>query len=113
MTRSRRTARALALCGAFLLAASACSGSASVGTTPTVSRSELERQAAATLAAKVGRAPDKVECAGDLEGVKGKTQRCTVYDGAVGYGATVTVTSVEGTDVGFGITVEDQPSTGR
>lgn len=36
--------------------------------------------------------------------------RCTLGDGAESNGVAVTVTSVQGTDVRFGIKVDDQPS---
>lgn len=57
----------------------------------------------------VGRAPDSVTCP-DLAAKVGTQIRCTLVDGSDTYGVAVTTTSVQGTDVKFGIKVDDQPS---
>jgi hypothetical protein len=53
---------------------------------------------------------DEVSCP-DLPATVGATQRCTLRTGADTYGVTVTVTSVQGTDVKFDIQVDKTPTT--
>jgi hypothetical protein len=53
---------------------------------------------------------DEVSCP-DLPATVGATQRCTLRAGADTYGVTVTVTSVQGTDVKFDIQVDKTPTT--
>ena len=67
--------------------------------------SEISNQ----LKEQVGRAPDKVTCPDDLKGEVGTKEKCELKDGADTYGVTVTVTSVDGTDVKFDIKVDDKP----
>ena len=53
---------------------------------------------------------DEVSCP-DLPATVGASQRCTLRTGADTYGVTVTVTSVQGTDVKFDIQVDQTPIT--
>ena len=52
---------------------------------------------------------DEVSCP-DLPATVGASQRCTLRAGADTYGVTVTVTSVQGTDVKFDIQVDKTPT---
>jgi Domain of unknown function (DUF4333) len=58
--------------------------------------------------AENGKQVDKVSCP-DLAAQVGATQRCSLVSGTETYGVTVTVTSVQGTDVKFDIQVDQQP----
>jgi hypothetical protein len=55
-----------------------------------------------------GKQVDQVSCP-DLPATVGVAQRCTLQAGADTYGVTVTVTSVQGTDVKFDIQVDKAP----
>lgn len=71
-----------------------------------VGRAELEKQVGSSLQKQVGKAPDDVDCPTRLPGKVGATTRCTLTDGATQLGVTVTVTSVDGDDVGFDVAVD-------
>ena len=53
---------------------------------------------------------DEVSCP-DLPADVGATQRCSLRAGGDTYGVTVTVTSVQGSDVKFDIAVDPAPTT--
>ena len=55
-----------------------------------------------------GKQVNQVSCP-DLAARMGASQRCTLVSGTETYGVTVTVTSVQGTDVKFDIQVDQQP----
>ena len=55
-----------------------------------------------------GKQVDKVSCP-DLAAQVGATQRCSLVSGTETYGVTVTVTTVQGTDVKFDIQVDQSP----
>jgi hypothetical protein len=55
-----------------------------------------------------GKQVNQVSCP-DLTAQVGASQRCTLMSGTQTYGVTVTVTSVQGTDVKFDIQVDQQP----
>ena len=55
-----------------------------------------------------GKQVDKVSCP-DLAAQLGASQRCSLVSGTQTYGVTVTVTSVQGTDVKFDIQVDKTP----
>jgi Domain of unknown function (DUF4333) len=57
-----------------------------------------------------GKQVDEVSCP-DLPAAVGATQRCSLKAGDDTYGVTVTVTSVQGTDVKFDIQVDQTPLT--
>ncbi len=75
----------------------------------TVDKETVAGAVSEQLAKKVGSPPDSVTCPEDLEGVVGTELRCELVTGNDTYGLTVTVTSVEGTTVNFGISVDDKP----
>jgi hypothetical protein len=56
-----------------------------------------------------GKQVDEVSCP-DLPATVGASQRCTLRAGTETYGVTVTVTSVQGTDVKFDIQVDKTPT---
>lgn len=84
-----------------MLLLSACG----VGAVP---QEDVEQQVSDALAESVGQTPDKVECPDDLPAEVGAEMRCTLTAGGESIGLTVTVTSVEGTDVNFDIQVDEQ-----
>ena len=67
-------------------------------------------QSVLTQLAADGKQVDEVSCP-DLPAAVGATQRCTLRAGGDTYGVTVTVTSVQGTDVKFDIQVDQTPTT--
>lgn len=86
-----------------------CSGEISVGGDPSVDQEELEREVSAQLEETVGRAPDAIKCPGDLEATEGTQMRCVLAAGGDELGVTVTVTGVDGNDVDFDISVDEEP----
>jgi Domain of unknown function (DUF4333) len=78
-------------------------------TAPTVEGRSVAQSVLTQLAAD-GKQVDEVSCP-DLAAEVGATQRCTLKAGADTYGVTVTVTSVQGTDVKFDIQVDQTPIT--
>lgn len=97
-----RTGRfGIAVAGALLLLLSACGAGA-------VSQEDVEQQISDALAEQVGQTPDKVECPDDLPAEVGAEMRCTLTAGGESIGLTVTVTSVEGTDVSFDFVVDEE-----
>lgn len=74
-----------------------------------VSKADLEQKIKTQLTAQVKQEPDSIECPGALEAKVGATQKCVLTEGATKLGVTVTVTSVEGSNVNFSIKVDDQP----
>lgn len=98
------------LTGAAMLAAllvlSACSFSLGG---KSMDQAEVEKKISAALKEQVGTAPDKVVCPGDLKAEKGTKMRCVLTADGTRYGVTVTVTSVKGDTVNFGIKVDDTP----
>jgi uncharacterized protein DUF4333 len=77
-------------------------------TAPTVAGKSVAQSVLAQLAAD-GKQVDEVSCP-DLPATVGASQRCTLKAGADTYGVTVTVTSVQGTDVKFDIQVDRTPT---
>jgi len=98
----RRTGRAGVVAGVMLLALSACGG------TKSVAQADVEKQAGEELAKVVGQKPDKIECPGDLKAEVGTEMRCELFAGGESIGLTVTVTSVDGSDVKFDVNVDQQ-----
>ena len=94
------------ICGAVLLAG--CSASVSAGGNA-VDKSEVEQQVVDQLAAKVGQRPKAVVCPGNLKAEQGTTMRCQLEaDDGTTLGLTVTVTSVNGSDVKFDTQVDNK-----
>ena len=67
-------------------------------------------QSVLTQLAADGKQADEVSCP-DLPAAAGATQRCSLKAGGDTYGVTVTVTSVQGSDVKFDIAVDPAPTT--
>ncbi len=88
-----------------LLVLAACGGG-----TKAVSQSQVEQKVSEQLTKQVGQKPDSVSCPDDLPAKKGSTMRCTLSSGGTSIGLTVTVTSVEDSDVKFDIQVDDKSS---
>jgi hypothetical protein len=61
-----------------------------------------------SLEKKVARKLD-VKCPDNLKGTQGATLRCDIADQGKTYGVTVTVDSVNGTDIHYAWKVDDQP----
>ncbi len=91
----------IAVIAGAVLALTGCSAGISLGG-KTISRSDLESEVAKQVARDPERALD-VTCDGDLEGKVGATQKCTVHAGGEELPYTVTVTSVDGSDIKFHI----------
>ncbi|MEU1013912.1 DUF4333 domain-containing protein [Streptomyces sp. NPDC088810] len=89
-----------------------CSGSVTVEKSkPTLSADELATTVSEKLAARTGRPKPHITCPEDLAGKVGTTTRCTLTadDGST-LGVTVTVSSVEGKQINFGIKADDKAS---
>ena len=93
------------LAGTFAVVAllGACSS------TPTLSKSEVETQAAAALTAQVGQQSPPITCPSDLEAKVGATMVCSTQLDSATYDVTVTITAVEGTNASFDVKVADKP----
>jgi len=88
-----------------------CSQTAAQNTVTCVNRAGLEViDTVLTQLAADGKQVDEVSCP-DLSATVGASQRCTLKAGGDTYGVTVTVTSVQGTDVKFDIQVDSTPIT--
>ncbi|WP_405387636.1 DUF4333 domain-containing protein [Streptomyces sp. NBC_01102] len=89
-----------------------CSGSVSIGNTdPELSADKLATTVGKKLAATTGQPVPDVTCPEDLAGKVGTTTRCTLTagDGST-VGVTVTVTSVDGSQINFDIKADDTAS---
>jgi len=82
---------------------------ATAATAPKVEGKSVAQSVLTQLAAD-GKQVDEVSCP-DLPATVGASQRCTLKAGGDTYGVTVTVTSVQGTDVKFDIQVDSTPIT--
>lgn len=82
---------------------------ATATTAPKVEGKSVAQSVLTQLAAD-GKQVDEVSCP-DLPATVGASQRCTLRAGDDSYGVTVTVTSVQGTDVKFDIQVDRTPLT--
>jgi hypothetical protein len=98
--RALGSALVLASVGVLL---AACSSAGSV------SKADVEQEAAAQLAAAVGVAPDSLTCPGDLAAEVGTEMRCELTAGDATYGLTITVTAVDGESAEFDVVVDDAP----
>ncbi|OIJ91030.1 hypothetical protein BIV25_30315 [Streptomyces sp. MUSC 14] len=114
MTTGRVTAAAWSLSamavGVLLVG---CSASVSVGkkTEPKLSADKLATTVSEKLAAQTGQPKPNITCPEDLAGKVGTTTRCklTAADGST-LGVTVTVSSVKGDQINFGIKADDKVS---
>jgi phenylpyruvate tautomerase PptA (4-oxalocrotonate tautomerase family) len=84
---------------AGLLASAACSFS--VGSTPTVSKSDVAKQITAKMTDAAGNKPETVTCPSDLPAKVGAQLDCEMKVKDQAYNVNVTVTSVNGSDVKF------------
>jgi hypothetical protein len=89
----------------------ACSASVSVGSTPEVSKADVESKAAAQLASTTHQAPPTITCPSGLKAKVGAAIDCTlsVTGDTATYPVHIDVESVKGTDVGFHVQVGDKP----
>lgn len=78
-----------------------------IGDSGKVPAEQVAQQVSDQLEARVGRAPDAVECPEDLAAEVGATLRCTLTDGDDEIGVDVEVTAVDDSDVTFDIQVDD------
>lgn len=94
-----KRAIAIAISGAAVVVATACSSSTNVGTS--LDDEELEQRLSTLLEEQTGQKPDKVDCPDDLEAKEGSTTQCTFNAGGNHRGVTVTVAELDGTTVRF------------
>ncbi|MDQ2852727.1 MAG: DUF4333 domain-containing protein [Allobranchiibius sp.] len=83
-------------------------GISGCGGTSDISGTDLAAKVSTALTKQVGHKPDKITCP-KLKSKVGATADCTLTDGGVRLKTVVTVTSVKGTDVQFGILVAKKP----
>lgn len=79
------------------------------GCTGSLPSDQLEKSVKAKLTQQVGQAPDDVDCPDDLKAKVGATTRCTLTAGGQKIGATLKVTSVEGSNAQYSIQVDNKP----
>ncbi|RKN03770.1 DUF4333 domain-containing protein [Streptomyces radicis] len=101
--RRNRAVTGTALGVLSLLLATGCSSE-----DPAVDRDEVGEQSSEVLEEQYGGNID-VACDEDLPAEVGATIRCEVTGTGATYGATVTVTSVDGNDARWDIEVDDEP----
>ncbi|KLR61105.1 protein of unknown function (DUF4333) [Actinobacteria bacterium IMCC26207] len=109
MTSTRYGKAAALIVPLFVVAALAggCSGKVGVGEN-VVDQADLETGVATQLEETVGQAPASVSCEDDLVAEVDAEVRCTVTsDDGSEIGATVTVDSVDDTDVQYSIQVDE------
>jgi hypothetical protein len=107
MQRSKATFSALVLAVGLVAGLSACTS------TTTVSRAEMEKQAATALASNFKGHLASVTCPGDLKATADATMHClvTADDGST-IGVTASVTSIDGTTVNLAYKVDDKITSG-
>lgn len=110
MTPVKRALVLVATSCATALLLTGCGGSVSIGE-KTVSKADVETQAAKQLAAEVNQPEPKITCPGDLKAEVDATLECTlVAAGATTeYPVTIKVTSVEDGTAKFAIEVGQAP----
>ena len=101
MNRPARRVLALAAGAVLAVGLTGCSADS-------VPKSDVEDQISTQLEKEVGQAPDDVSCPEDLKAEEGETMECTLTAGEDELGVTVEVTSADGGDVEFDITVDEQ-----
>lgn len=77
----------------------------------TIDKNQVASQISDQLAQQFGSKPESLTCPDNLKGTQGATLRCQLVDGGQKYGVTVTVNSVDGSDVNFGFKVDEKPTT--
>jgi hypothetical protein len=90
-----------------------CSGSISIGSSPSVPKASVENEVATTLAQQLNQPVPKVVCPGDLTAKVGTVMYCnlTAQGSTTVYPVKVTVESVSGSQAHFGIVVSSTPNT--
>ncbi|MBB4685338.1 DUF4333 domain-containing protein [Amycolatopsis jiangsuensis] len=96
----------LAACAAGLVV-SGCSAHVEVGRQ--VAKAELEKGISDALEKSVGQRPDSIVCPGPIKAVQGEHMRCELLSGSTKLGLTATINSVDGSDVRYGVQVDDKP----
>nr|WP_275041347.1 DUF4333 domain-containing protein [Nocardiopsis lucentensis] len=86
-----------------------CSFNFSIGGPSAVDAEQVAERSSEMLAEQVGQTPDDFTCPQGLPAEVSAEIRCTLMDGGVNYGVTVTTTSVDGTNVQWNIQVDEQP----
>ncbi|WP_017585202.1 DUF4333 domain-containing protein [Nocardiopsis ganjiahuensis] len=93
-----------------LLLVTGCSFDFSIGGPGSVSADEVAEKSSEILAEQVGQTPDDFTCSEDLPAEVGAEIRCELTHGGESIGATVTVTSVEDSEVLWDVVVDDAPA---
>ncbi|OBH10344.1 MULTISPECIES: DUF4333 domain-containing protein [unclassified Mycobacterium] len=75
----------------------------------TIDKNQVASQISDQLTQQFGSKPDSVTCPDNLKGTEGATLRCELVDSGQKYGVTVTVNTVQGSDVNFHFKVDDKP----
>ncbi len=94
-----RTLLASGAAAGLLAGSAACSFS--VGSTPTVSKSDVAKQITSKMTDAAGNKPDTVTCPSDLPAKVGAQINCDMKVKDQSYNVNVTVTTVNGSDVKF------------
>ncbi len=98
------------LVAAASLSLAACSGDASVSVgEPAVPKEKVQTNAQAQLTKVVGQKFPPISCPADLKAKLGEKMICTVTLSGKPYDVTITVTSVNGTDVKYDVKVASTP----
>ncbi|GAB2762353.1 hypothetical protein GCM10027020_13230 [Nocardioides salsibiostraticola] len=93
-----------------VLIALALSVSALSGCSSSVTADDVAEQVSSELEKQIGQAPDDVTCPEDLPAEVDAEVTCELTDGENVYDVAVVVTSVDGSDVLFDLTVADAPN---
>lgn len=65
------------------------------------------------LELKAGRTPDRIDCPGPLVKEEGRSIRCTLVEGPVDLGITMTITTVDGGLMKYRLKVDSKPPSAR
>lgn len=93
-----------------LLLATGCSFDFSFGGPGSVPAEEVAEKSSEMLAEQVGQTPDEFTCSDDLPAEVGAEIRCELTHEGESIGVTITVTSVDGSDVQWDVVVDDTPA---
>ncbi len=103
VVRGNRAVTGIALGALSLLLSTGCSSG-----DPVVDSDEVAEQSTAVLEEQTG-GDLEVTCPDDLAAEVGATTQCEVTEAGQTYGATITVTSVDGDNAQWDIEVDEQP----
>ncbi|WP_407547553.1 DUF4333 domain-containing protein [Streptomyces sp. Pv4-95] len=100
--------------GVLLVGCSVSASTHGAESTPKLSADKLATTVAKKLAATTGQPTPHITCPEDLVGKVGTTTRCklTADDGST-LGVSVTVSSVEGSQINFNVKADDTPTPAR